>query len=103
VPLFRATFLSADLRLSPEEQHALSPVNLQPHSESPLVLAVGALESTSFQEQSQRLALQWRQVVRGAPLSIAGCNHFSVCEDLADPRGQLFITMLQMMLDGRRA
>jgi len=100
-PLLRASFLRADIRLNLEEQRQLSPVNLRPRNEAPLVLAVGALESAAFHGQSAALANRWPAVVQGPPFSIEGRNHFSVCDDFADSDGQLFGTMNALVCGDR--
>jgi len=69
-----------------------SPLFLDPVApESPLLLAVGGLESEGFHGQSDALAATWRK--KGAAverLTLAGRHHLSAVEALADPATDLF-------------
>jgi len=70
----------------------LSPLFLDPTApESPLVLAVGGLESGGFHGQSDAMAAAWRE--KGVPverLTLAGRHHLSAVEALADRATDLF-------------
>ncbi|MGK0618157.1 alpha/beta hydrolase [Meiothermus cerbereus] len=82
-PLIQVSF-NADLRLDVESARACSPVYKTPTLRAPLVLAVGALESSEFQRQSHLLKAAWPancSEVRSVP----GRHHFNVLDELADP------------------
>lgn len=70
----------------------LSPLLLDPAvPETPLVLAVGGLESEGFHWQSDSMRDVWRD--KGVPverLTLESCHHLSAVEALADPASDLF-------------
>lgn len=70
----------------------VSPLFLDPAApESPLLLAVGGLESEGFHGQSDALAAAWGK--KGVPVerqTLAGRHHLSAVEALADPATDLF-------------
>ncbi|MDX9861572.1 MAG: alpha/beta hydrolase [Rhodospirillales bacterium] len=70
----------------------LSPVFLEPAvRESPLLLAVGGLESDGFHAQSDEMAAAWREKgVAVERLTLTGRHHLSAVEALADPATDLF-------------
>jgi arylformamidase len=58
--------------------------------------AVGGNESSEFKRQSALLAKRWRQnVVREVPM--AGFNHLTVSEELANPASPLFDAALELI------
>lgn len=77
----RHTELQPDLLLSEEEALALSPVTHPPSTAAPFLVAVGALESVAFHEQSEALAQGWPGVAR-EPQALPGRHHFSAPDDL---------------------
>jgi arylformamidase len=82
-PLIQVSF-NADLRLDVESARACSPVYKTPTLRAPLVLAVGALESSEFHRQSHLLKAAWPEncsEVRSVP----GRHHFNVLDELANP------------------
>ena len=91
-PLIR-TSLNQDLRLDTRSAVAWSPVRMQPIVPAPLLLAVGANETSEFQRQTQ---MQWEAwpVVRPqdspGPMLLPGCHHFSAVDCLADPTHPLY-------------
>lgn len=82
------TSLRADLHLDQRLAQALDLTKDRPRSSAPLALAVGALESSEFHRQSATLAESWK-ALRPELFDIAGCNHFTVVDSLANPGGQL--------------
>lgn len=71
------TSMNADLKLDAAAARALSPLHMRP---APFDCVVGALESNAFKQQGKALAARW-----GASYSeIAGANHFTVLDALAD-------------------
>jgi len=83
---------NADLKLDAAEAGRMSPVNLTPLTRAPLVIAVGADETSEFLRQAQILWDRWpanRPAGMQAPLFIPQRNHFSVVADYADAQSAL--------------
>jgi arylformamidase len=88
-PLVYAPFVNVDLKLDVERARRLSPVYLPPATAAPVALAVGGDESSEFKRQSELLAARWSSnVVRS--FEVAGRNHLTVCDALADAGSPLF-------------
>jgi len=90
-PMVQFSF-NADLKLDDVEAARLSPVHLSPRSPAPLLLAVGADETSEFIRQTRILWDAWpasRPPGARAPLIIPGRHHFSVVVDYADPASEL--------------
>ncbi len=69
----------------PRGFRGLNPAHLEPPRELCAVLALGALESAEFHEQSQGLAQRWASAhVEIAVEEVPGVAHFAVMEHLAD-------------------
>jgi len=95
-PLVHAPFVNVDLQLDLERASALSPARMLPATKAPMYTAVGGNESSEFKRQSALLAKRWRQnVVREVPM--AGFNHLTVCEELANPASPLFDAALELI------
>ena len=90
-PMVQASF-NVDLKLDSAEAARLSPAQLSPRSGAPLLVAVGADETSEFLRQAQ---IQWdawpanRPTGDVAPLVVPARNHFSVVADYADPDSEL--------------
>ena len=88
----RRTSVDGALSLSDHDVAALSPLDLAPLEPTPLVVAVGAVETAEFHRQSATLAAAWRG--HGCPveeLFVPGRQHFDLPNDLGDtdtPLGQ---------------
>lgn len=88
----RHTSVDAALALTDDDVRALSPIDLAPLAPTPLVVAVGEIETSEFHRQSVALADAWS--ARGCPvdeLLVAGRHHFDLPNDLGDlatPLGQ---------------
>jgi arylformamidase len=74
---------NADLRLTAAEAKALGEAVARPSILAPLVVAVGALESSEFLRQSQRLAESWGSAARER-LVLPGHHHFSILDALVE-------------------
>jgi predicted esterase len=83
----RLSYINRKLGLSAGEAAALSPMRLA-HSPLPLVLAYGMDELPELQRQSEDYAAA-RAGLPGRALPLAGKNHFTILEELADPGGAL--------------
>ena len=97
-PLVLST-MNADLRLDAEEARRVSPINYAPVTEAPLVVAVGADETTEFVRQSHLIFDAWpTNRPRGmmTPLIIPERHHFSVVLDHADPKTALTRAVLSL-------
>jgi arylformamidase len=90
-PLVRFSH-NVDFRLDDAEARRLSPVDHQPLTDAPLLLAVGADETSEFVRQTDLLWEAWTQNrPSGMPgaLHIANRHHYSVVLDYADPASSL--------------
>ncbi len=82
--------VNQDLRLDAAKARDVSPVFWPVQSGRIFDAVVGGLESSEFKRQSQIIAQAWRQA--GAQTryeEIAGANHFTVIELLADPQSAM--------------
>jgi len=90
-PMMQFSF-NADFKLDAAEAARLSPVHLSPRSRAPLVLAVGADETSEFIRQTRILWDAWpanRPVGAHTPLIVPARHHFSVVVDYADADSEL--------------
>jgi arylformamidase len=92
-PLIQVSF-NADLRLDVESARACSPVYKTPTLRAPLVLAVGALESSEFQRQSHLLKQSWPEVCTEV-IALPDCHHFNALDALADPGSPIWKRLQQ--------
>ena len=85
------TRINDALGLDLAEARSQSPRFLAPQCRPPLLLAVGEAESSEFHRQSRSFGQRWaEQGVESRYLVLAGCNHFTALEQLADPGSELF-------------
>jgi arylformamidase len=94
------TSFNADMRLSADQATRLSPVLLLPRVAAPLLVAVGATETSEFVRQSQILWDAWpgaRPAGSTGPLVVPGRNHFSVLDDMANSRSSLASATLALL------
>ena len=83
---------NSDIRLDAAEAARLSPTRLRPRLAAPLLLAVGADETSEFVRQTQLLWDAWPEIrPRGetAPFIIPKRHHFDVVADYGDPGSDL--------------
>jgi len=98
VPLVQSSY-NVDIRLDDAEARRVSPVDCTPTTETPLLLAVGADETSEYLRQTQLLWDAWprnRPAAMPEPLRISGRNHFNVVLDFADPASALTQATLAM-------
>ncbi|MGE5088647.1 MAG: alpha/beta hydrolase, partial [Candidatus Levyibacteriota bacterium] len=84
--------MNADLRLDVAEARRMSPVHLAAKVDVPLLVAVGADETSEFVRQSRLIHDAWpgnRPAGATGPLLIPDRHHFSVALDFADPGSDL--------------
>lgn len=99
-PLVGIDWLKNDLRLDEPAAFKVSPAFLPPATRAPLALAVGGLESSEFRRQNGLLAARWKPVVQDS-LTLAGRDHFTVVDELAEPHSKLFAASRRVMGLGR--
>jgi len=90
-PLVQVSF-NSDLRLDTATARAMSPIHLSPARAVPLLLAVGARETSEFIRQTRLLWDAWpgcRPAGTSRPLLIPNTHHFSVLCDLGNPASDL--------------
>ena len=90
-PLVLSSY-NADLKLDEAEAARLSPAHLRPRSEAPLLLAVGANETSEFLRQTELLWDAWpsnRPPGDDRPLLVPARDHFSVVADYGDSTSEL--------------
>jgi arylformamidase len=86
-----------DIRLDAEQARACSPLFWKMPRGRRLDAVVGALESSEFLRQSKAVADAWRaQGVETRYEEIAGTNHFTVIDALADPGSAMTRRVVQM-------
>jgi len=84
-PLLKFSY-NADLKLDQASARRLTLLDKTPTVDAPLLVAVGADESSEFQRQSAALAKAWIPRVSDL-LVLPGLNHFSIVDAFAE-RGQ---------------
>lgn len=92
----RLSYINHKLGLDADDAAALSPMRLA-HSPLPLVLAYGMEETPEMRRQSEEYAAA-RAGLPGRALPLAGRNHFTVLEELADRDGAL-TAQVRMLAD----
>jgi arylformamidase len=88
--------VNCDVRLNEESALKLSPAFLPPATDAPLYTAVGENENEGFHIQNKLIAEKWGKV-RRADIPCPGANHFTVLDQLCDPRSGLFQAVLTMV------
>jgi arylformamidase len=99
-PLVQADFVNVDLRLDAARARRVSPVHLPPATDAPLITAVGGLESSEFHRQTALIGRAWKGIVR-RDVPMAGRNHLTVVDELANPASPLFDAALELVRDSR--
>ena len=90
-PLVLFSF-NADFKLDDAKAARMSPVHLKPRSRLPLLLAVGADETSEFVRQTRLLWDAWpanRPPGDSAPFISPGHNHFTVVAEYGNPDSNL--------------
>jgi arylformamidase len=90
------TAMNADLNLSPVDVQALSPIRLDPFVNAPMVVTVGALESTEFHRQSRliKAAPNWENIASEL-LILEGYHHFNILEPFMDMNHVMWKSLLE--------
>jgi len=89
-PISRTPFLKPELALDTETILSMSPTELKPPVETPLLTVVGQQESSEFHRQSQLLVDRWGSSTVQGPLLVDDANHFDACDQFANESSELF-------------
>lgn len=95
-PLVRTPFLQADLKLDDAAARRVSPIHYRPELPTPLLTAVGGLESAEFQRQNGLVREAWPHCFRG-DVALPGRHHLAAVEALGDPAHPLFRATLNLL------
>jgi arylformamidase len=94
----RLCYINQIVGMNDETAARNSPVNLHPMNTCPLILAVGAAETTEFIEQSTELAICWEQKNCNAQLmQIPGKNHYSILDTIIDKEAELHLAIRELI------
>jgi arylformamidase len=93
--------MNQDLRLDAEEARKVSPVFWPPAPGRTFDAAVGGLESSEFKRQSRIIVQAWQSVAQTRYEEIAGTNHFTVADALADPQSAIVARIAELALKVR--
>jgi arylformamidase len=89
--------VNQDLRLTAEEARKVSPLFWPVKPGCTFDAVVGGLESSEFKRQSQSIVQAWRQsVAQTRYAEIAGTNHFTVIDALADPQSAMAVRVAEL-------
>ena len=90
------TSMNQDFRLDSAQARSLSPAfwSLKPGHVFDAV--VGGLESNEFKRQSRLIADTWQSLAQTRYAEIAGMNHFTVIEPLADPQSTMTARVVEL-------
>lgn len=95
-PLRHAPFLKDALQLTPDQVQRASPARL-PAPAGRLYSVVGSLESEEFLRQNALIRQVWGRSTVPVCESLAGLNHFTVLDALADPGHRLHGLSLELL------
>jgi arylformamidase len=97
LPPLVGTSLNEALGLDAAAARAASPMLWPPPpADRRLVAAVGAAESAEFRRQSRDIVKRWQNAGVGCQyLEVPGSNHFTVLDELVDPRSALSVKVAQ--------
>lgn len=97
---FPHSFLQPVLRLDATEVARNSPILLEPRGRCPVLVAVGADETSEFRRQSRDYADHLRRAgIEAEYLPLAGRNHFTVLDDLSGEGGPLATAMMRRIAE----
>lgn len=100
----RLCYLNDKLGLTPQDVAAFSPIRQLPSSDIPLVVTVGAAELPELVRQSREFAVAASaRCPRVAFSALAGHDHFSILDELAEPEGPLCLQLAAFMAAGGQA
>jgi arylformamidase len=94
----RLCFLNDVLRLNKESADRNSPIYNLPNQSTPLIIAVGDLETDEYRRQSKEFAKRWQD--KGFTVErvrMPGLHHYSVVDQLVRPNSPLQTAVLRQM------
>jgi arylformamidase len=95
------TSMNADLRLDETSARAVSPLGWPAPSRGRFDAMVGGEESAEFLRQSRTIVEAWQAVGGGAHYQeVAGTNHFTVIDALADPMSAMSARVAELAAPG---
>jgi arylformamidase len=98
----RLNYVNDKLKLTPDEQLALSPIRTLPAASPPLTIAFGTGELPEMQRQSRDYAAARRAArLPTEELPLAGHDHYSILEELARTDGALTRCLVKIAADVR--
>ena len=98
----RLCFLNDTLRLSDDDVARYSPVRLPRTQQCLLRLPVGGLEGAEYLRQSKALATTWAEAIDDPEVIVVpGANHYSIRDELGDPRSRMVEMVLRDRLGAR--
>jgi acetyl esterase/lipase len=93
----RLNYLNDKLRLDAAEAERNSPLRHLPSEAGPLVVTVGLGELPELVRQSEEYAAAWtKKGLRGRYLPVPTHDHFSILEELAQPKGAILAALKEM-------
>jgi len=87
--------VNCDVRLTERSAIRVSPAFLPPATDAPFYTAVGSKENEGFHIQNRLIAEKWGEALR-ADIPCPGANHFTVLDQLCNPKASLFKAVLRM-------
>jgi arylformamidase len=97
----RLSYVNDKLKLTFDEQLALSPIRVLPAASPPLAVAFGTGELAEMQRQSRDYAAARRAAkLPTQELPLVGHDHYSILEELANPGGALTRCLVKITADG---
>ena len=96
-PLRQTPFLKADLKLTAAMARRVSPAFF-PAPRGSLTTVYGALESEEFARQSRLIQSRWGRRCVPVCEAVPGTNHFSVLNELTNPKARLHKAALQLLM-----
>lgn len=96
-PILRTPLLQGVLQVTTDEVQRCSPCRLPPPVQGTLLCAVGGDESAEFLRQNQLMQQAWGGLQVPRAEALAGLNHFSVLDTLAEPGTALHAMALSLI------
>lgn len=85
-----------DLHLDAEEARRMSPALWPIATGRSFDAVVGGLESSEFKRQSRIIAQAWQATAQTAYQEVAGTNHYTVIDPLADPASSIVARLVEL-------
>jgi len=93
----RLNYLNEKLGLDAADAERWSPMRHLPTSAPPLVITVGLGGRRNIEQQKSDYATAWRaRGLRGRYLPVPTHDHFSILEELAQPKGAILSALKEM-------